>query len=149
MDRWRGLRHVAWQGGRREWLTRLADGLSHKLTVVRLAVWLTGWLSGCPGCLALCLCLLLSHHVVLSNPESLPVPSIFHPPPPPVLTTTPWLNSPSRPAFPTPSPPPCLQEKKRSSTPFFAAFIVLFLLVPAGIVVGALASGYLDTLGPR
>lgn len=45
--------------------------------------------------------------------------------------------------------PPLLQDKKRSSAPLFAAAIAFFLILPAGIVVAALSSGYLDSLGPR
>ncbi|PRW57053.1 glutamate receptor-interacting [Chlorella sorokiniana] len=40
-------------------------------------------------------------------------------------------------------------EKKRSNAPLFAAAIGFFLILPAGIVVAALSSGYLDSLGPR
>lgn len=42
-----------------------------------------------------------------------------------------------------------LQEKKRSNAPLFAAAIGFFLILPAGIVVAALSSGFLDSLGPR
>lgn len=42
-----------------------------------------------------------------------------------------------------------LQEQQRSSVPFFAAFIGLFIALPVGIVLLALSSGYIDSLGPR
>ena len=56
--------------------------------------------------------------------------------------------------MPNPRPPaallpPFLQEKKRSSVPVFAAFVGFFIVLPAGIVLAALSSGYLDSLGPR
>ncbi|KAL4443687.1 hypothetical protein ABPG75_011424 [Micractinium tetrahymenae] len=41
------------------------------------------------------------------------------------------------------------REQQRSSAPFFAAFVGLFIGLPAVIVLLALSSGYLDSLGPR
>lgn len=41
------------------------------------------------------------------------------------------------------------REQQRSSVPFFAAFIGLFIALPVGIVLLALSSGYIDSLGPR
>lgn len=49
-------------------------------------------------------------------------------------------------ALETPHP---LQEQQRSSMPFFAAFVGLFIALPVGIVLLALSSGYIDSLGPR
>lgn len=40
-------------------------------------------------------------------------------------------------------------EKNRSSTPYFVAFVALFILVPLGVVLVALGTGYIDKLGPR
>lgn len=42
-----------------------------------------------------------------------------------------------------------MQEQKRSNAPLFAAAIGFFVVLPAGIVVAALSSGFLDSLGPR